>query len=311
MTKRLIRFRLCPSNSCSSSKAGGCSSDYGDYVVDLNSFMDAYFEVTRKATEYDCQYYLANNCNCGNDDGDEETCQYDCLADAGLADSCADRNPYNDDEQQDEQFEADRYMECAQYEIQKNDDGANDNGDEADDGDEAAYYIGPYCAQSGNAVLLGLFTDDTCTSFADSAGGAQTFEKLTGDALPYSSVSLVSSSCVSCYDKEQGDNDDNDGNGALSESCENLYYTAGKCEEHLPSGTAGQPNTDACKYIGGVKTVLNDGIVRTVKSKKSGVATFFTVVLILIAIGLVAYINYLRKRLAHKNSNQSLLAAEP
>jgi len=30
-TKRLIRFRLCPSSSCSANKAAGCSKAYGDY----------------------------------------------------------------------------------------------------------------------------------------------------------------------------------------------------------------------------------------------------------------------------------------
>ena len=30
-TKRLVRFRLCPSTSCSSNKAAGCSKAFGDY----------------------------------------------------------------------------------------------------------------------------------------------------------------------------------------------------------------------------------------------------------------------------------------
>jgi hypothetical protein len=35
MTKRLARFRLCPSDQCSNDKSSGCSSKYGDYVVDV------------------------------------------------------------------------------------------------------------------------------------------------------------------------------------------------------------------------------------------------------------------------------------
>ena len=317
MTKRLIRFRLCPSDSCSATSAYGCSSDYGDYIVDLNSFMDAYFEATRQASEYECEYYLNNQCACDNDDGDnQEFCQYDCLMDAGL-DTCVDRNPYNDDEQEEEEeFEADRYMECQQYDIEQQDDGdnENDNGDQ-DDEEDVQYYIGPYCAESGSAVLLGFFTDDTCTKFADNGGGSETFEQLTGDVLPYSSVSLVSSSCVSCYDKQVDDNNDgnndnnnnNDANEGLLDSCEEIYYTAGKCEQNLAEGTTDQPNYDACSYIGGVKTIRNDGIVRTGETKKNGTATFLIVVLVLIAIGLVAYINELRKRLAEKASKEPLL----
>ena len=37
--KRLVRFRLCPVSSCSSSTSTGCSSKYGDYVVDINTFL--------------------------------------------------------------------------------------------------------------------------------------------------------------------------------------------------------------------------------------------------------------------------------
>lgn len=35
MTKRLARFRLCPSDQCSNDRSSGCSSKYGDYVVDV------------------------------------------------------------------------------------------------------------------------------------------------------------------------------------------------------------------------------------------------------------------------------------
>lgn len=35
MTKRLARFRLCPTDQCSNDKSSGCSTKYGDYVVDV------------------------------------------------------------------------------------------------------------------------------------------------------------------------------------------------------------------------------------------------------------------------------------
>jgi hypothetical protein len=38
-TKRLVRFRLCPSNTCTSANAGGCKSGYGDYILDMNTFL--------------------------------------------------------------------------------------------------------------------------------------------------------------------------------------------------------------------------------------------------------------------------------
>lgn len=35
MTKRLARFRLCPTDQCSNDKSSGCTTKYGDYIVDV------------------------------------------------------------------------------------------------------------------------------------------------------------------------------------------------------------------------------------------------------------------------------------
>ena len=42
MTKRLARFRLCPVDQCSHDKSAGCTSKFGDYVVDMATFVEAY-----------------------------------------------------------------------------------------------------------------------------------------------------------------------------------------------------------------------------------------------------------------------------
>ena len=39
MTKRLARFRLCPSDQCSNDKSSGCTTKYGDYIVDVRIYM--------------------------------------------------------------------------------------------------------------------------------------------------------------------------------------------------------------------------------------------------------------------------------
>ena len=38
-TKRLVRFRLCPTSSCTYENAGGCDSSYGDYIIDMDTFL--------------------------------------------------------------------------------------------------------------------------------------------------------------------------------------------------------------------------------------------------------------------------------
>ena len=40
-TKRLVRFRLCPSEFCDS--GSGCSNGYGDYIIDMNTYLAAWF----------------------------------------------------------------------------------------------------------------------------------------------------------------------------------------------------------------------------------------------------------------------------
>jgi hypothetical protein len=316
-TKRLVRFRLCPAGTCSTSNAGGCKSGYGDYIIDLNTFADAYFEVTRKNSEYECQTYLANNCDCDDDDGkgddfNPDYCEYDCYADAGK-DSCVDGNPYNDDNRE-EEFEVEEYMECKQYEVSDNEDDADNNerrlDQEQDQYDETQYYIGPYCAEQGGAIYLGLFVDDSCSAFADSTGGRATYKELSGgETLPYSTSTIVGSECVSCldvdYDDEQDNNENDNGeqnyDDLVSDSCETIYYSSGKCESGLASGIVAEPNENACNYIAGVMVIRQDGIATFVE-RPNATATAFIVIFALATAALAFYVYYLRMRLRVKSN---------
>jgi hypothetical protein len=265
--------------------------------------MDAYFEATRQATEYQCEAYLANNCDCDDDDGkgddfDAEICEYDCFAAADMADSCADNNPYEDDENNDEEFEAENYMECQEYEPPQDDD--NRRLEDAEE-EEEQWFVGPYCAEQGGAVFLGMFTDESCSTFADTYGGRTTFQSLAGTELPYSEVSLIGPDCISCLDREQDENDDNNGQDELvSDACEEIYTAAGKCEYALPEGMVEYPNNSACNYIAGVKVIRQDGIITAMGSIVNPTATVFTVLFALACAGLGFYVYYLRTRLGMK-----------
>lgn len=308
-TKRLVRFRLCPVATCSTSKAGGCKTGYGDYIVDLNTFVDAYFEITRINSEYECQAYLANNCDCDDDDGkgddfNRDYCEYDCYADAGK-DSCVDGNPYNDDENREEEFKVEEYMECKQYEVSGEEDDADNNErrlDEEDQYDETQYYIGPYCAEQGGAIYLGLFADDSCSKFADSTGGRATYKELSGgETLPYSTSTIVGSECVSCLDMDNNENDNGEQNydDLVSDSCETIYYYSGKCESGLPYGMVSEPNDNACNYIAGVEVIRQDGVV-TFMARPNATITAFIVIFALATAALAFYVYYLRMRLRFK-----------
>ncbi len=66
-TKRLVRFRLCPYDSCSSDKSAGCTSKYGDYVVDMNTFVAYYLQSIQEDFDNICAD-IKTDCNaqCNN-----------------------------------------------------------------------------------------------------------------------------------------------------------------------------------------------------------------------------------------------------
>ena len=68
-------FRLCPGD-CSDDSSTGCNGGHGDYVVGLNSFVQAYFEDQRDNMNYDDQFKVDEYAECRqyeqeNDDGNQ------------------------------------------------------------------------------------------------------------------------------------------------------------------------------------------------------------------------------------------------
>jgi len=321
-TARLAHFRLCPANSCETWLGGGCSSNYGDYVVDLATFAKTYVEGQKRAREYQCQMYMYENCDCQETDDkddsfDKEYCEYDCYADSKAFQDCSDRNPYDDDEDsRDDRFEAQEYAECKEWEIPENDDDdANqNNGRKLEDGEEEEYFIGPYCSANGGAVYLGLYTDDTCTVFADDNQGKATYKTLSGgEDLPFSTTSLITSSCVTCIEQEdpnrqdeEDDDDAEDQGPEVSDQCGRLYESAGKCESSInlaKSGMTSTPNTAACSYINGIQFTKVNGIVE-IKSNK--IATFFVFAFMMVFIGMAGIVYKLRDQIREAKSSPLL-----
>jgi len=308
-TKRLIRFRLCPANSCSTDKAGGCDSTYGDYIIDMNTFLESYYTALENYNEYRCEYTAQVLCDCEDgddkgDDFDEEICEWECYVEHGIEDTCDAKNPYNDDEEEEDEFDLADYVECQQAEF--------NNGDRrrlADDDGEIEYFIGPYCAEQGGAIYLGLFTDDTCSSFADEEGGAEAYSYLSaGQALPYAETSLISMDCISCKEPEEynEDGNDNEDEDQVIEMCEEIYQAAGKCEQGLEdSGYLYEANNNACNYISGIKVVRKDGIITQVGSKANKTSSIFIGIFVVAFVLLAAYVYYLKTKLDRASINLS------
>jgi hypothetical protein len=291
-TKRLVRFRLCPSGECLASSGGGCSSSFGDYIIDMDEFVASWYEAKMQSNEKNCEYFLNYQCDCNDDDGkgddfNPDYCEYDCFNDAGMQE-CIEENPYVDDDN--EKVDVEDFLQCAQL-----------NPNNGDDANGAVYYVGPYCSGQGGAIKLGVFTDDSCTEFAE-----KSFYTLMGYELPYTDSSIVGQECLSCLDAgDDNQNQNNNGDAAAaaaSEECQQLYQDAGKCEKYLPEGTVAEQNTQACNYMEGVKIVRADGLVDVSEARPSAVATAFIVIFAMAFAAMAFYVWYLRTRLGVKKN---------
>jgi len=256
-TKRLIRFRLCPSNTCDDETSGGCSSGYGDYVVDMDTYLAAYVENLQQVQEWTCENLQENVCGCGDDDGkddgfDEDDCLSSCYANNG-ADYCVEEEA---DDAGGEPFDLADWVVCAQ----------TDFGERRRLEEEAQYYIGAYCSDQGSEVVLGMFTDDACSVFADSYGGRSTYSSMAGESLPYSEESILGMECQTCMEPVDANNDGDQADEDLTtEMCEMMYTYAGKCEK---TGI-GDGNQNACNYMDGIKIMRTDGTIETPKGSSS------------------------------------------
>lgn len=287
LTKRLVRFRLCPSNMCQDYKTAGCSSHYGDYVVDMNLYVDTYLQSVGNMMEYQCQKYeevCQEECD-GNDDMD--ACEVECYDNYGVS-YCYGGNMGDDSTSSSssatDMIDPVEYSYCAQMNFQNRDD---------DDSMGYEYYVGPYCGEQGGEINLGLFTDDTCTTFA--SGGKSLFYEYAGYQLPYASDNMISEECFSCMEAGADDdaaewNDQMDEDN-VKEMCLGIYQGAGKCETKM---AVDYPNEAACTYIEGVKIIREDGVIRTTSVKKSRAAAVTIGLFTTIAVLLGSYVYYLR-----------------
>jgi len=286
-TKRYVRFRLCQSSHCVADRAVGCSSSYGDYVVDMDTFVAAYIDNQQDILEKNCQA-LAETCGCEErrlEEGDQDDCYTNCYYNAGMS-QCIDG-------QNDAEF-LEKYAACNKYE---NENQGDDRRRKLDDA-EKEYYIGPYCADQGGEVVLGMFTDNTCTSFADAYGGTATYAEMTGSSLPYSATSMIDGECYSCKQASE----DYYGDYEVSGICADTYQVSGKCETELRYHLS-SVNQNACNWIHGIQItpIHSNGIIhaRYHGSPKAAIviaffATFF--------VTLAFYISFLRSQIAMKKA---------
>jgi hypothetical protein len=283
-TKRLVRFRMCPTDSCDKTTTGGCSQGYGDYVIDMNTYLQYYFAARETYKDFECSYLTDYVCQCNGN----SNCLTKCFSQHNMLATCSGSGTGSDDAV----IQMENYMTCTKSTY-------TDSGGDS-------LYVGPYCAHQGGEIHLGAFTDDACTNFADSANmGATAFAKASGYTLPYANANIVDLDCLSCKEPSNNNNDGNDAadSDKVAEVCESVYTLAGKCEANLPNGTVQYPNNNACNYMEGIKMARQDGAVITANAKanKTGVAfiSMFTVAFVVLS----GYVYYLKTKLDRASIN--------
>ena len=154
-------------------------------------------------------------------------------------------------------------------------------------------FVGPYCTANGKKIHLGVFSDETCSYMAEDG----IYEKFSyGQALPYSSESLISDECISCKEpqdaNEQNNGDQQDEDNVL-EICERLYEDAGKCESGLGSNVKYYPVTYGCDFI---KSLHAPGKMNSANSGVSAAKVFAGLFAVTTAIfGAVAYYFHMKQ----------------
>jgi hypothetical protein len=312
-TKRIVRFRLCPSSDCSMESAYGCKEGYGDYVMPMEDYLEAYFEAVEQDQEYNCEYEREyGDCAYCENANDDEICEYECYMKLGM-EYCTDGNPYNDNEEEEEEMELREMAVCQDADfgnrrrkLEDNNNGNNQN----NNGEEVEYFMGPYCASEGGAIYMGVFTDETCSQFADEYGGKTTYSTMTyGKELPYAESTMVGSECMSCKEPQDADqNNDNDQQDAdeVKESCEQLYEMSGKCEAGLDgyvSSYGFYPNNQGCNYMEGIKIYRKNGKVVNGPGSSNVTASVFIGLFACSFVLLGGYAYYLKTKLDRAKVN--------
>ena len=153
---------------------------------------------------------------------------------------------------------------------------------------------------------MGLFTDETCSNFADQYGGRETFSTLSyGKSLPYSDTTMIGTECMSCKepaDANQNNENDQEDADAVKETCETLYQGAGKCETALGSGTE---NNYACNFMQGIKITRKNGAIIRGSSAKNTTASIFIGLFACSFVLLGGYVYYLKTKLDRAKINLS------
>jgi len=204
--KRYIVFRLCLAGTCNS-----CNSKYGEYIIDMASYLTyatEYFYADRESSCEFCEQYCAAN------DNDDATTKSAASSLGVNCETCEEYCEFVENMDEEGYVESAEYAGCVQ--VYQDDYGA-------------VVYAGAMCSDSGSSIKIAAFSDADCSQHKTNVDISSYMEdgaSLNGDILKRVSDS---DTCVSCIAKVYAINDD-DAAAGENELCSYLYTGAAKCE---------------------------------------------------------------------------------
>lgn len=181
--ERFVVFRLCPTDSCNKYDAKGCSSNYGEYVLEMGDYLETMAQYNEEKLQGYCEYCQQCYEAQGQDAEEEQAAEEEDAAEEDAAEedgqerkrrldeqAAADNQAAGDDavdacssvcadyatlcdvegEEAEDQYEAADFFECAQFE------NANDG---------SVYYLGPHCSNDAFSIVIGVYSDEDCNTY--------------------------------------------------------------------------------------------------------------------------------------------------
>lgn len=233
-TKRFVLFRLCPSG-CSN-----CNYNYGEYLVDLGTYLEATVQYFQNYQEQMCGACY----ECYQEDGDQQQAEegdqqqaegeqqgnnrflrfLQNYGETVNCDTCVEACQKIDN------MEANGYLDATEFLYCKLVYDPNDD-------NRQPLYAGPVCASNGSKIKIGVFTDEDCLvadttkDVDDYLSGENGQMRLSHNLLK----NTYTNTCISCKEPED-QNKNNQGNDnvdgdQVAEMCETLYSSSAKCEK--------------------------------------------------------------------------------
>lgn len=292
-TQRFVIFKLCPTDSDS------CSYSYGEYIVDMETYLESYVEYAQEAQEAWCE---ACEEACEQDDGGRRKLDEEEEDDCACVETC-----YKIENMEDNGYiDATEFLECQNvYE----DDYGN------------ALFAGPYCS-GGEKIKIGIFTDEECMTLDSSKDVEDYLQDGDGYSMKLSHALLKKTydaedpvDCLAVDDEERRKL--NDQEAEIVEVCQALYEAAAKCEdahgfdggyEYYAEEYYNQLAQEdvVCTYISALKAgtyseegdiVVNGGNVVRGGGAPSGGQKFALTIFILGTVGFAVYAAMLHSQL--------------